>query len=176
MRALGDARCKLVVSHESGDEGYEYHHMLVEYARQCGVDLRFFASRVGEVRQLNAAGQKVYTLWDLYPHAALVTYPSLYEGFGNAFLEAVYFKVPVLVNRYAIFGRDIEPKGFQCPVMEGYLTAEVVTEVRRILDDEAYRKKLVEHNFKVATRHYSYTELRRLLRILIGNIATQYGL
>lgn len=176
VRALGDPRCKLVVSHESGDEGYEYHHMLVEYARQCGVDLRFFASRVGEVRQLNAAGQKVYTLWDLYPHAALVTYPSLYEGFGNAFLEAVYFKVPVLVNRYAIFGRDIEPKGFQCPVMEGYLTAEVVTEVRRILDDEAYRKKLVEHNFKVATRHYSYAELRRLLRILIGNIATQYGL
>ena len=46
----------------------------------------------------------------------------------------------------------------------------------RILADEAYRKKMVEHNFKVATRHYSYTELRRLLRILIGNIATQYGL
>lgn len=176
VRALGDPRCKLVVSHESGDEGYEYHHMLVEYARQCGVDLRFFASRVGEVRQLNAAGQKVYTLWDLYPHAALVTYPSLYEGFGNAFLEAIYFKVPVLVNRYAIFGRDIEPKGFQCPVMDGYLTAEVVAEVRRVLEDGAYRKKMVEHNYKVATRHYSYAELRRLLRILIGNIATQYGL
>jgi glycosyltransferase involved in cell wall biosynthesis len=130
VRALGDQRYKLVISHESGDEGLEYHQMLVEYARQCGVDLRFFATRVGETRQINAAGQKVYTLWDLYRHAALVTYPSLYEGFGNAFLEAVYFKVPVLVNRYAIFGRDIEPKGFRCPVMEGFLTAEVIREVR----------------------------------------------
>jgi hypothetical protein len=51
---------------------------------------------VGETRQLDSEGQKVYTLWDLYPHAALVTYPSLYEGFGNAFLEAVYFRVPLL--------------------------------------------------------------------------------
>jgi len=176
VRALGDPRHKLVISHESGDEGLEYHQMLVEYARQCGVDLRFFATRVSEVRQLNAAGQKVYTLWDLYRHAALVTYPSLYEGFGNAFLEAVYFKVPVLVNRYAIFGRDIEPKGFRLPVMEGYLTADVIAEVRHILDDAAYRRKMVDHNYKVASQYYSYAELRRLLRILIGNVVTQYGL
>lgn len=176
VRALGHPRYKLVISHESGDEGLEYHQMLVEYARQCGVDLRFFATRVGEVRQINAAGQKVYTLWDLYRHAALVTYPSLYEGFGNALLEAVYFRVPVLVNRYAIFGRDIEPKGFRCPVMEGYLTAEVIAEVRHILEDAAYRKKMVDHNYKVAAQHYSYAELRRILRNLIGNITTQYGL
>ncbi len=176
VKALNDPRYKLVISHESGDEGHDYHRMLLEYARQCGVDLRFFASRVGEVRQINAAGQKVYTLWDLYPQAALVTYPSLYEGFGNAFLEAVYFKVPLLVNRYAIFGRDIEPKGFQCPVMEGYLTTDVVNQVRRILEDPAYRKKMVDHNYQVAARHYSYAELRRILRTLIGNIAAQYGL
>lgn len=176
VRALGDPRYKLVVSHESGDEGFEYHQMLVEYARQCGVDLRFFATRVSDARQLNAEGKKVYTLCDLYRHAALVTYPSLYEGFGNAFLEAIYFKVPVLVNRYAIFGRDIEPKGFRCPVMEGYLTSEAVAEVKRILEDAAYRKKMVEHNYKIASQHYSYSELRRVLRVLIGNIAAQYGL
>ena len=176
VRALDDPRYKLVISHESGDEGLEYHQMLVEYARQCGVDLRFFATRVGETRQRNAAGQKVYTLWDLYRHAALVTYPSLYEGFGNAFLEAVYFKVPVLVNRYAIFGRDIEPKGFRCPVMEGFLTAEVVREVRRILEDAAYRQNLVDQNYRIAARYFSYAELRRTLRSVIGNMANQYGL
>lgn len=176
VRALGDPRYKLIVSHESGDEGFEYHNMLVEYARHVGVDLRFFATRVGEIRQLNAEGKKVYTLWDLYRHAALVTYPSLYEGFGNAFLEAVYFKVPVLVNRYAIFGRDIEPKGFRCPVMEGYLTNEVVDHVKRILEDAAYRKRMVDHNYKVATQYYSYAELRRVLRVLMSNVAAQYGL
>ena len=176
VRALGDARFKLVVSHEAGDEGFEYRDMLAGYAKQCGVDLRFLATRVGEIRQLNAQGRKVYTLADLYQQADLVTYPSLYEGFGNAFLEAVYHRRPVLVNRYAIFGRDIEPKGFRCPVMDGFLTGEVVAEVRRLLQDEKYRRSVVDHNYRLAGRHFGYGELRRHLRALIGNIVSAYGL
>jgi glycosyltransferase involved in cell wall biosynthesis len=50
------------------------------------------------------------SLWELYAHADFITYPSLYEGFGNAFLEAVYFKKPLLINRYAIFVRISNPK------------------------------------------------------------------
>jgi glycosyltransferase involved in cell wall biosynthesis len=36
-----------------------------------------------------------------------VTYLSGYEGFGNAFIEAIYFKKPIIVNRYSIFVEDI---------------------------------------------------------------------
>lgn len=170
VQMLGDPRYKLVVSHEAGDEGLEYRDMLQAWARRLGVDLRFVATRVSDVRQLDRRGQKMYTLWDLYPHADLITYPSLYEGFGNAFLEAIYFRKPVLVNRYAIFGRDIEPKGFRVPVMEGFLTEDVVREVRRILEDAGYREELVNHNYEVAARFYDISELRRHLRTLIGNI------
>ena len=53
---------------------------------------------MGETRGTNAEGRKIYTLFDVYPHADLVTYPSHYEGFGNAFLEAIYFGKPVVVN------------------------------------------------------------------------------
>ena len=172
---LGKPNCKLVVSHEAGDEGVEYRNMLSEHARQSGVDLRFIATRVGDMRQLDSEGRKVYTLWDIYPHASLVSYTSLYEGFGNALLEAFYFKIPVLVNRYSIFARDIEPKGFHCPIMDGFLTQDVVDDVRRVLEDEAYRKKMVDHNFQVATRFYSYAELRRCLRNILGNIAGLYS-
>lgn len=175
VQMLGNPAYKLLVSHEAGDEGFEYRNMLAELARQSGVDLRFVATRVGEVRQLDRDGRKVYTLWDLYREAAFVTYPSLYEGFGNALLEAIYFKVPILVNRYAIFGRDIEPKGFRCPVMDGFLTAEIVAEVRRILEDPDHRQAMVEHNYEVARRHYGYTELRRCLRTLIGNLTGLYA-
>ena len=175
VQMLGNPAYKLLVSHEAGDEGFEYRNMLAELARQSGVDLRFVATRVGEVRQIDRDGRKVYTLWDLYREAALVTYPSLYEGFGNALLEAIYFKVPILVNRYAIFGRDIEPKGFRCPVMDGFLTAEIVAEVRRILEDPDHRQAMVEHNYEVARRHYGYTELRRCLRTLIGNLTGLYA-
>jgi glycosyltransferase involved in cell wall biosynthesis len=109
-------------------------------------------------------------LWDLYPHVDFVTYPSLYEGFGNAFLEAIYFRVPILINRYSIFARDIEPKGFHLPLMDGYLTKQVVEEVRQLIEYPAFRAKTVEHNYDVARRFFSYPLLRRRLRTLITNI------
>lgn len=170
---LENPRCKLVISHEAGDEGLAYRNMLVEWAHSAGVDLRFVETRVGDVRQFDNHGKKIYTLWDLYPHADLVTYPSLYEGFGNAFLEAIYFKKPVVVNRYAIFGRDIEPKGFRAPIIEGFVTTAIVQEVQRILEDATYRREMVEHNYQVASRFYDYSELRRCLRMLIINFTGQ---
>lgn len=174
VRMLGNPKYKLVVSHEAGDEGVEYRRMLEDYAQRNSVDLRFFATRVSDVRQRDIQGRKMYTLQDIYPHANLVTYPSLYEGFGNAFLEAIYFKVPVLVNRYAIFHRDIEPKGFRVPVMDGFLTQAIVDEVRLILEDGEARRAMTEHNYQVALRHYSYAELRRCLRTIILDMEGLY--
>jgi glycosyltransferase involved in cell wall biosynthesis len=170
VEMLRNPKCKLVISHEAGDEGFEYHHILGELAAAAGVDVQFVSTRIGETRQMDSDGRKMYTLWDLYPHADLVTYPSLYEGFGNAFLEALYFKVPVLINRYAIFARDIEPRGFRMPVMDGYMTRKVVEDVRRVLEDAAYRQEMVEHNYEMAKRFFSYSVLRRNMRTLITNI------
>ncbi len=170
VQMLKNPKYKLVISHHAGDEGFEYRTMLKELATESGVDLRFIETRVGEYRQMDENGLKVYTLWDLYPHADLVTYPSLYEGFGNAFLEAIYFRVPVIINRYAIFARDIEPKRFKVPVMESFITKDIVREVRRQLEDPHYRREVVEHNYLVASRFYSFSILRRALRTIIGNI------
>ena len=44
---LKDKRCKLVISHEAGDEGYEYLGMLEQLAKEEGVDMRIVAHRVG---------------------------------------------------------------------------------------------------------------------------------
>lgn len=170
VKMLADPKFKLVVSHEADDEGWEYRDMISQHAQYNEVDIRFFATRVSDIRQLNSEGKKMYTLSDLYTQSDLVTYPSLYEGFGNALLEAVYYKVPVLVNRYAIFGRDIEPKGFRIPIMEGFLTKDVVDEVRRILSDPGYRHEIVEHNYRVAARYYSYELLRNSLQLLLANM------
>ena len=170
VEMLGDPKFKLVISHDSGDEGFEYHQQLSELAQESNVDIRFIATKIGEARQLDADGNKIYTLWDVYPYADMVSYPSLYEGFGNALLEAVYFRKPVLINRYAIFARDIEPKGFKFPTMDGILTKKVVEEVRRIFGDEAYRNQMMEHNYELAQKFYSYTVLRRKLQSLIANL------
>jgi glycosyltransferase involved in cell wall biosynthesis len=170
LRRLNDPRCKLVISHKSGDEGTEYLNQIQALAQDEGVDLRLFGDHVSDLRQYDNQCRKIYVLADLYPHADLVCFPSLYEGFGNALLEAIYYRVPVLVNRYDVFERDIEPKGFRLPTMNGFIDRHVTIEVQRLLDEPEYRASLVEHNYKVATRYYSYRVLRYGLQMLIRNI------
>jgi mannosylglucosylglycerate synthase len=170
VELLENPRVKLVVSHESGDEGTEYLQMLRELAHESNVDIRFIEARIGEERRIGESGEKIYSLWDLYAHADFVTYPSLYEGFGNAFLEAVYFRLPIMINRYAIYTRDIEPKGFQVPVMDNFVTRRLAREVQRLLDDQDYRRKTCDKNYNIASHFYSFDVLRRSVRTLITNI------
>lgn len=167
---LNNPKCKLVITHESGDEGPEYKHMIEELAAEEKVDLRFVDDRVSEFRQLDQAGRKNYTLWDIYPHADLVTFPSIYEGFGNALLEAFYFRVPVVINRYSIFAQDIEPKGFRLPIMDGFVNTKVVNEVKRLLSDPNYRESMVNDNYELAKKFYGYGALRRSLRTMITSL------
>lgn len=169
VRQLKDHRYKLVISHEAGDEGYEYADWLKSYALEHEVDLRLVNTRISDPLNGNKRQRHPYSLWDIYPHADFITYPSLYEGFGNAFLESVYFKKPLLINRYTIFIRDIEPRGFDLVVMDGFLTEKNVHSVKQILESEARRSQMVDHNYAMARRYYSYAVLRRQLKTLITN-------
>ncbi|UCD90731.1 MAG: glycosyltransferase family 4 protein [Desulfobacterales bacterium] len=157
IKKLKDPRYKLVVSHEAGDEGYEYAEWIKEYAFEQQVDLRIVTTQIADPWINNEKNQTEYSLWDIYPHADFITYPSLYEGFGNAFLEAIYFKKPLLINRYPIFVKDIEPKGFDLVVMDGFLSKKTIHKVREILESREQREKMVNFNYNVASRHYSYS-------------------
>ena len=167
VRRLKEPRAKLVVSHSAGDEGLAYYNWLRELAQAEGVDIRFVANRFSETRRFDEQGQKIYTLWDMYPHADLVTYPSIYEGFGNAFLEAMYFRKPIVVNRYSVYMLDIEPLGFETVTMDGYITDDVVEKVRHVLNDPELRKQMADRNFAIARQHFSLAVLRRRLHNLI---------
>ena len=162
VHQLGNRHFKLLISHEAGDEGVEYADWLKDHARERGVDLRLIATSIPDSPDRPS-------LWDLYAHADFITYPSLYEGFGNAFLEAVYFKKPLLINRYAIFVRDIEPKSFDLIVMDGYLTKKNVQKVREVLENPDLRERMTAHNYAVAARHYSYAMLKRQLDNMMAN-------
>ncbi|SFN10431.1 glycosyltransferase family 4 protein [Thermodesulforhabdus norvegica] len=174
VRELRDPRCKLVISHEAGDEGYEYAEWLKQFAEDNGVPLIMVNMKIADPLIIKnnhsscaLSDGEIFTLWDIYPHADFITYPSLYEGFGNAFLEAVYFKKPLLINRYAVFARDIEPMGFRLVVMDGFLTKKNVEEVRKILYNPDYCREMVEHNYEVASRHFSYTVLKKRLQSIL---------
>jgi glycosyltransferase involved in cell wall biosynthesis len=170
-------KAKLVISHASGDEGYDYENRLREYSRLMKVDTVFVANIINEQRGTTPGGRKIYTLDDIYPHADLVTYPSTFEGFGNAFLEAVYFKRPVVVNKYSIYMKDIEPKGFDVVEIDGYVTDEAVEKTRRLLTDRKLCRKMVEHNYNVGLRFFSYRvlseRLKGFIQMSLGGIGSR---
>ena len=169
VHELNGSRYKLVISHETGDEGVEYVEWLKESAKDHGVDLRLVDTSIADPVNDGLKSPNQYSLWDIYPLADFITYPSIYEGFGNAFLESIYFRKPILINRYATFVRDIEPKGFELIVMDGFLTKKTVQKVREVLESPEKREKMVNHNYEIATRYYSYSVLRKWLNSLIIN-------
>ena len=160
-------KAKLVISHASGDEGYDYERRVREYSKLMKVDTLFVSSIINERRGTTKNGRKIYTLEDIYPHADLVTYPSNFEGFGNAFLEAIYFRKPIVVNTYSIYTMDIQPKGFDVIEIDGYVTEEAVLKAREVLSSSRRREEMVENNYEIAKRCYSYNTLRQKLRPLI---------
>ncbi len=158
---LHGAGKRLVISHPSGDEGDEYERRLKEYAEMRGVALVSINNIVSPGRA--ASKDRPYTIGDVYQAADLVTYPSAYEGFGNAFLETVYFGKPIVMNRYPVFIADIEPKGFDLCLIDGFITGSTIREVEGILADNDLRRKRAEHNYRIAREHFSYETLEDLL-------------
>ncbi len=153
----------VLVTHPAGDEGYGYQARLAATAQALGVDLRLAADRIGVARG-EAGGKKVYSLWDAYLHADLVAYPSAYEGFGNALLEAVWMRKPVVVGRYPVYRRDIRPLGFRFVEVGARLEDAAVHQTERLLKDPDLRRDWTEENVRIARAHFGYSRLRAVLR------------
>ncbi len=159
VKELGPDKHKIVISHEAGDEGFEYAAKIDKYARENGIKIHYVHNMIEEpITRLPGSKQR-YSLWEAYQAADLVTFPSLYEGFGNALIEAIYLKKPLLINRYKVFVDDIEPNGFDLIKMDGKLTTEIVSSVKRILKDRTRRQKIVEKNYRIAKTLYSFSNL-----------------
>lgn len=154
----------LIISHSKDDEGNEYFKRILWYAEKAGVELKLIEDIIGEERDERRG---IYTLDDVYKNADLVTYPSGYEGFGNAFLEAVYFKKLIFLNRYSIYIADIEPLGFDVVAFEGFVTESVVEEVYRYLKSPALLENALEKNYNLALKNFSYRVLEQRLIHLI---------
>jgi len=172
MRRL-DLPAKLIISHASGDEGTDYEQRVREYAHLLDVTVRFESDQVQDERGTTKDGKKIYTLGDVYPQADLVTYPSSIEGFGNAFLEAVYYRRPILVNNYSIYEVDIKPKGFRTIWFDGYISKNALEATRHILQNPSQAEAWAETNYQLAKRYFSFTVLERRLQSILADCLGQ---
>jgi glycosyltransferase involved in cell wall biosynthesis len=169
---LEDPRVHLVITGQAKDDfSSGYLAELQQQARDLEIEERihFAGDRFDNVRREDALGRKVYSLEDAYTHAVAMTYFSSYEGFGNAFVEAVLARVPILVNDYLpVYWPDIGSKGFRTIQIEGgRLTGEAVEETRRWLAEPELRQEVVEENYLLGQKHFSYEVLAELLQDLL---------
>ena len=160
-----------------------YKDHLIKKAERGGVELLFIEDRVDAERGIRE-DQKIYSLWDTYTAADLVTYPSLWEGWGNQFLEAVKAKLPLLIFEYPVYKVDIKSKGFKVITLgdqvrdyddEGLARVEekiiegAADHAVELLTDLKLREAVVDHNFTVGQEHYSLEALEGYLKPLFSH-------
>ncbi len=157
----------LVISHSADDEGDVYNRRIQEYARNLGVKILSIDKLVNPEHEYSNKDEDKYNIGDVYQSADLVCYPSGYEGFGNAFLEAIYYRRPIVVNRYSIYISDIEPKGFDVITIQGFVTSDTIDRIKEVLYDKDRLRKLTDLNYQLGRRYFSYEVLERhLLRLI----------
>jgi len=166
---LGDPDAVLLITSPAGDEGLDYLVELERLAERHSVRLAYAADRFAPDHDGKPI-RPAHSLHDAYLAADLITYPSLHEGYGNALVEALYYGVPVVVNRYPVYVADIAPLGLRLIELDGAITGATITEVHELLANPRRIRENARHNFAVARRHLSYDLLRRRLRSLLREI------
>ncbi len=159
----------------------QYKPKLIQKARRLGVNIRFIEEFVDERRAIRN-GQKIYSLWDTYAHADFVTYPSLWEGWGNQLLEAMRAELPFLLFEYPVYEADLKVKGLQAVSLgnqiSGYdenglatidpaVIESAADQAVTVLTDSQKRQEMVAHNFKIGKKFFSMDALHIYLEQLM---------
>jgi glycosyltransferase involved in cell wall biosynthesis len=170
VRKLDDDRLVLIITGYEGDEPGEYGSWLREEAGRSGIRYKFIGDRVGAARGEHN-GQRVFTLWDIYPHAHFITYPSTYEGFGNALIETLYFRKPLIVHTYPQYVADIKSAGVRAVEFHHDITQDVLAQTREMIDNATWRESVTTHNYQVGLEHFSLKVVHRTLSTVLDTFA-----
>ena len=166
----------MIIAGYAEDEKRSYLHKLETKIFEDNIHAKFISNNVRAKRSINE-NVKTYSLWDAYVHADLITFPSLWEGWGNQFIEAVFAKKPVAMFEYPVFEKDIAPEGFDI-ISLGNKTLpkddkalyklseknlnEAVTETTTCLTNSSLNKTL-ERNFFLGKKFHDYKILEDFL-------------
>ncbi len=173
-------RIKFIVSLYQGDElDDSYIDGIKSLALSEGVDLHLISDRVSSVRGLTEKGDRLYTSRDVLVNADLAFYLPKWEGFGNAYLEAVSCRVPVVVSTYLVYKTDIKGAGFDnIEIRDEYnedglldLPESVLSEMYTILTDSKKRTEMTDTNFNTGMREFGY----KMLSVKLGNLLESYS-
>ena len=126
-----------------------------------------------------AKGRKIYTNRDVLVNADFATYLPVWEGFGNALLEAWAARLLTVVSTYLVYKTDIRtiaPRGVE--LVDRYdedgnliIPERALEDLERILQNPKIKETIVNHNFDMAQKAFSLETLKNIL----DNIFIDYG-
>ncbi len=159
------------------NESIEYYKKLRKYAKIKGVPILDISGKVEHGRSIEE-GKKKYSLWDVYSIADFITYPSILEGWGNQFLEAIVAKLPIVTFKYPVYLSDIEKFGFNIVSLgsksskkeNGFVEVpqiilkEAAQSILPYLLDTDYRENKTQDNFIKGSQELSLESLQRMLK------------
>jgi glycosyltransferase involved in cell wall biosynthesis len=171
LHELNDKKIRLIITGNYADDaGSAYYNELVNQIHELklGEQVRF-AYDIFHNKGLSNGNEVRFSLSDAYAKARACTYFSTYEGFGNAFVEAVLAKRPIFVNNYEpVYMPDIGSRGFKTVMIEkGELSAEAIRDMAAIIYDPSLAAEIGEYNFELGRQYFSYDTLRDKLEELI---------
>ncbi|KKQ43184.1 MAG: Glycosyl transferase group 1 [Microgenomates group bacterium GW2011_GWC1_37_8] len=169
MRKMNLPNAILIVAGTEGDEQKGYLKKLRVQAKESGIRCKFIGERVNSQRKI-ISGKRTYSLWDCYVNCDFVTYPTKKEGFGNQFVETMFFKKPIILTPYPVYEKDIRPLGFEVIEMTENITDATLKQLRKIMVNPSEKQKMVEKNFDLGKKYFSYEWVENKLQKIIEEI------
>lgn len=162
-----------------------YLKRLKKEINRKGIKVKFIHKMIDAQRHIDM-GKKIYSIWDTYVFADLITYPSLLEGWGNQFIEAIYFKKPIILFEYPVFTADIKKEGYDiislgnrikgrndlglATISNNKLKAAVKNTIRILTSEET--PIMLQYNYDIGSRLHGYSVLKQFIKKQI-DLATQ---
>ena len=178
-----DLRPKIhfIVSLYQGDEpDRNYVGHIRDLADTYTIPIHLISDRVASERAPDAEGRKMYTNRDVLANADFVTYLPVWEGFGNALLEAMAARAPVATTTYLVYKTDIKIMGFRhVEIHDVYengvllIPDKAVDDMYAVITDPSLREEIVGHNFKIGKEAFGLPKLQSLLNWTLTEYAPE---
>lgn len=169
---------KFIISLYQGDELDEsYIEVIKNLAHSEDVEMHLISDKVSSIRRNNEKGERIYTSRDVLLNADLAIYLPKWEGFGNAYLEAVSCRVPVVISTYLVYKTDIKSAGFEnIEIRDDYneegllnIPESVLDKIHLILNNQEKRIAMTKNNFQTGIKEFGFKMLSEKLNVLLDS-------
>ena len=171
-----DSQFVFLLAGYAEEEAASYRETIKQMMDRESIPYCFLQERISAERNFSG-GIKKYSLFDTYPFADLISYPSQAEGWGNQFLEALFAKIPILIFEYPVFKKDIKIQGYKYISLGDEVHIDEKSGLIRIRQDQidnicdqivstllsSETNEELEFNYRLAKQNNSLQYLEKLL-------------